>query len=135
MITNTITGNIMNDSEQESADNVNIEAVMQEIRQQVLERKLPSQVNIPIEGKHMPPEFYEHLYGASLVQSQLGVKAHVTKSTVPIIAGIIDRLRGMFHQLVIFYINQLAEQQAEVNGQILQALTALSQYLEEQKEG
>lgn len=124
----------MKDSEQEAADRVNIEAVMQEIRLQVLERKLPSQVNIPIEGKHLPPEFYEHLYGASLVQSQLGVKVHVTKSTVPIFAGIIDRFRGMFHQLVIFYINQLAEQQAEVNGHLLQALNTLSQYLEEQEE-
>ena len=69
------------------------------------------------------------------MQNQLGVKVHVTKSTVPILGGIIDRFRAMFHQLIIFYINQLAEQQAEVNGQILQALTALSQYLEEQKEG
>ncbi len=125
----------MKDSEQGSTDSVNIEAIMQDIRQQVLERKLPSQVNIPIKGKYLPPEFYEHLYEASLVQNQLGVKVHVTKSTVPILGGIIDRFRAMFHQLIIFYINQLAEQQAEVNGQILQALTALSQYLEEQKEG
>ena len=125
----------MKDSEQELTESVNIEAVMQEIRQQVLERKLPSQVNIPINGKHLPPEFYEYLYRAILAQNQLGIKMQVTKSTVPVVGGIIDRFRAMFHQLVIFYIQRLTEQQAEVNRNLLQALSALSQYFEDQAEG
>ena len=125
----------MKDSEQKLTESVNIEAVMQEIRQQVLERKLPSQVNIPINGKHLPPEFYEYLYRAILAQNQLGIKMQVTKSTVPVVGGIIDRFRAMFHQLVIFYIQRLTEQQAEVNRNLLQALSALSQYFEDQAEG
>jgi hypothetical protein len=124
----------MNDSEQGMTESVNIETVMQEIRQQVLERKLPSQVNIPIGGKHLPPEFYEDLYRAILAQGQLGVKVQVSKSDVPIIGGLIDRLRMMFHQLVIFYVQRLTEQQSEVNRNLLQALSAMSQYLEEQGE-
>ncbi len=120
-------------TEQEPTESVNIEQIMQEIRQQILHRELPSQVNVPVGGKRLPPEFYEHLYEATLIQSQLGVKLHVTKSTVPLLGGIIDRFRSMFHRLVIFYLNQVAEQQAEVNGHLLQALTALSKYIEEQE--
>jgi hypothetical protein len=36
--------------------------------------------------------------------------------------------------LVIFYVQKLTDQQAEVNQQFLQALSTLSQYLEEQDE-
>jgi hypothetical protein len=123
----------MKSSGKSPANSIDIEAVMQDIRRQVLDRKLPSQVNVPLTGKRLPPEFYEHLYDASLVQSQLGVKMYVTKSNIPLLGGLIDRVRAMFHQLVIFYINQIAEQQAEINGHMLQALSALSQYIEEEE--
>jgi hypothetical protein len=111
-------------------DDVDIEVIMQDIRRQILERKLPGQAAVPLSGQKLPPAFYEHLYEASLVQSQLGVKIHVTKSAVPLIGGLIDRARAMFHQLVIFYINQVAEQQAEVNNHLLQALVVVSEHLE-----
>mgnify|MGYP001814028267 CR=1 FL=1 len=124
----------MKDSEIELVDSVNIETIMQEIRQQVLERKLPSQTNMPIKGERLPPEFYEHLYKAILAQNQPGVKIDLVKSNVPIFGGLIDRFRTMFHQLVIFYIQRLTEQQEEVNRHLLGALTAMSQYLEEQGE-
>lgn len=115
-------------------DEVDIEAIMQDIRRQILERKLPGQAALPLSGRKLPPEFYEHLYEASLVQSQLGVRIHVTKSAVPLIGGLIDRVRTAFHQLVIFYINQVAEQQAEVNNHLLQALVAVSDYLENEEQ-
>ena len=122
-----------NQSVTDNADSVDVEAVMNDIRRQVFERKLPSQVNVPLTGKRLPAEFYEHLYEASLIQSQLGVRLYVTKSRVPVLGGLIERMRGMFHRLVIFYINQVAEQQAELNGHLLQALASLSQYLEEEE--
>lgn len=124
----------LNQSVADNVDHVDVEAIMNDIRRQVLERKLPSQINVPLTGKRLPAEFYEHLYDASLIQGQLGVKLYVTKSNVPVFGGLIDRIRGLFHQLVIFYINQVAEQQAELNGHLLQALASLSQYLEEEEE-
>ena len=84
----------MKDLKQDLVDNVNIEAIMQEIRQQVLERKLPSQANMPIKGESLPPEFYEHLYKAILAQNELGVKIQIVKSDVPIFGGLIDHLAG-----------------------------------------
>lgn len=115
-----------------TSDNVDIERIMQEIRQEILARRLPGQEEIPLGGKRLPPEFYEHLYQAGLIQSQLGVKMHVTRSNVPIIGRLLEWFRARLHELVIFYINQLAEQQAEINGQLLRALSILSQSLEEE---
>jgi hypothetical protein len=124
----------MKESEQELLDSVNIETIMQEIRQQVLERKLPSQVSLPIKGERLPPEYYEHLYKAILAQNQLGIKMQIIKSDVPLFGGLIDRFRAMFHQLVIYYVQQLTEQQAQVNRHLLGAISSISQYLEEQGE-
>lgn len=106
---------------------VDIEAVMQEIRRQIVARKMPGQERLPPVNKRLPPQFYEHLYQASLMQSQLGVKTDVTKTAVPLIGPAVDWLRGKFHQLVIFYINQVATQQAEINDHVLRALEALSE--------
>ncbi len=118
----------------DETNEVNIEEIMQEIRQQILDRKLPGEVNLPMSGGKLPPDFYEHLYQANLTQSQLGVKVHVVESSVPLIGGLIDRFRAAFHQLVIYYINQVAEQQAEINGHLLGALTELGTYLEAQQD-
>ena len=124
----------MTDPDQELGISVNIEAVMQDIRQQVLERRLPSQANKPIKGDRLPPEFYEHLHQAILAQNELGVKIQIVKSDMPIFGGLINRFRAMFHQLVIFYVQQMTEQQAEINQHLLGALIAISQYLEEKGE-
>jgi hypothetical protein len=124
----------MNELEQETLDSVDIETIMQEIRQQVLERRLPSQANLPIKGKHLPPEYYEHLYKAILAQNQIGVKMQIIRSNIPLFGGLIDRFRAIFHQLVIYYVQQLSEQQAEVNRHLLGALATISQFLEEQGE-
>ncbi|MFN2116983.1 MAG: hypothetical protein ACK2U0_04645 [Candidatus Promineifilaceae bacterium] len=124
----------MKESEQELLDKVNIETIMQEIRQQVLERKLPSQATLPIKGDRLPPEFYEHLYKAILAQNELEVKMQIVKSDLPIVGGLVDHVRTMFHQLVIYYVQQLTEQQKEVNRHLLGVLTAISQYFEEEGE-
>ena len=113
------------------SQNVNIETIMQEVRQEILARKLPGGLNPPLQGKRFAPAFYEQLYQASLVQSQLGVKVYITKSPLPLVGGLIDWLRSKFHQLVIFYINQLAEQQADINNHLLQAISLMAQELEE----
>ena len=125
----------MIDSDQDLGSGVNIETIMQDIRQQVLERKLPSQANKPVKGEHLPPEFYEHLHQAILAQNELGVRIQIVESDMPIFGGLINRFRAMFHQLVIFYVQRMTEQQAEINRHFLGALMAISQYLEEQGEG
>jgi hypothetical protein len=120
-------------SKQTDTDNepIDIERIMQEIRAEILaQRGLGAAV--PTGGKRLPPEFYEHLYQATLASDQLLIQLHVTPIRLPLIGPLLERLRRMVHQLVLFYVNQLAAQQTEVNGHMLQALSILSQELERQ---
>jgi FkbM family methyltransferase len=109
------------------ANAVDIENIMQDVRQQILERKLPGQVQLPQTATNLPPEYYEQLYLAGLSQSRLGVELLVTTSAVPVIGPLIDRLRVKIHELVAFYVNRFAAKQAEVNSHVLQALSVLGQ--------
>lgn len=107
---------------------VNIEHVMREVRREILERKLPGQVRLPeaAAGKQRP-EYYEELFRAALAQSRNEVDLLVTPTRVPLIGPVVDFVRRRFHELVVFYINRSAMNQAKVNHHILAALSILGQ--------
>lgn len=113
------------ESGEQSAEAVDIESVMQEVRRQILERQLPGQLHLPDKAASLPPEYYEHLFRAGLAQSKVDVDVLVTPSSVPLLGPLIDRLRVKVHELVIFYINRFAENQARVTHHMLQALAVL----------
>ncbi len=113
-----------------STDDINIEQIMQDIRQQILDAKQGGRANFPVGGRRFSPTFYEQLYRANLVQDTGGLKLDVSKSSIPIIGVLIDKLREKFHNLVIFYLNQAVIPQREFNEHIFQAITLLSQELE-----
>lgn len=124
----------MNEIEENETDVVNIEEIMQEIRHQILSKKRIGKPTIPVKGKRFSPEFYEQLYQASLLQGEVGVKLIVSRSEVPIFGPLIDKLRSKVHELVIYYVNKAVAQQADINDHMLQAITLLSQELEEGEE-
>lgn len=117
----------MNSSERagHGPESVDIENIMQEVRQEILERELPGTVLLPRTATNLPSEYYEHLYHAALSQGNRDIDLVVTPSKAPIIGPLIDRLRVKFHELVVFYVGQFADKQAETNNHILQALSAL----------
>ncbi len=107
---------------------VNIEHVMREVRREILERKLPGQVRLPeAAAGSQPPEYYEELFRAALAQSRNEVDLLVTPTRVPLVGPIVDFVRRKFHELVVFYINRSAMNQAKVNHHILAALSILGQ--------
>ena len=120
------------EQETNPTDDVNIEEIMQEIRRQILSKKQVGNTELPVAGRRFSPAFYEQLYRADLVLGDGGVKLDVTRSPVPIIGALIDKLRAKFHQLVIFYVNQAVIPQNEFNVHLFQAVTLLSQELEEE---
>ena len=122
----------MMEQEERSSGKVDIEAIMQDIRQQILSKKRIGKAAVPLGGKRFSPAFYEQIYQASLLESEFGVTMHVTKSSVPLVGSLIDKLRAQFHQLVLFYIDQLVSQQTAINDHLLQAISLLSQELEEE---
>ena len=123
-------------TEKKDADEINIEEIMQEIRQQILEKKdvvwSGGAPTVTVGGKRLPADFYEHLYQATLVHDQIGVRQHVTKTQVPLIGGLLDNVRSKLHELVLFYVNKLAAEQIQFNTHILQAVNLLAQELEKE---
>ena len=114
---------------------VNIEEIMQQIREQVLAKRaaLWPDAGPPIRarGKRLPPEFYEHLYQAGLAYDEIKIGSLVRDSRIPIVGSLLHWLRSRMHELVIFYVNQFAARQIAVNRHLLQALSILSDELEE----
>jgi hypothetical protein len=110
---------------------VNIEDIMQAVRDEILARNLPGQAKRPLASRSLPPDFYEHLYRAGLAQSELAVKPEIIKSHAPIIGPLLDWIRRQFHQLVIYYFDHITTQQSEINNHVLQALRTLDQSPEE----
>jgi hypothetical protein len=118
-----------------AAPDVDIETIMREVRAEVLAKKSSRIKNSPLAagvgGRRFPPAFYDHLYQAGLTFDVSTVELHVTKIPIPIFGPIIEKLRQKFHELVLFYVNKLAAEQAEVNEHLLSALSIMSQELEQ----
>lgn len=114
---------------------VNIETIMQQIRQQIIAKRAAAapggEAEIMVSGKRFPPAFYEHLYQARMAIEESTVPVFVSKSTVPLIGGLIDRVRAAFHQLVVYYVNQSAARQVAATNHLLKALDQLARELED----
>jgi hypothetical protein len=114
---------------------INVEEIMQQIRQQIMARRASltpdGRPPVVVTGKRFSPEFYEHLYQARLAEEQFRVPVFVSRSSLPLIGRLIDWLRGKFHELVVYYVNQSAIHQIRATGHLLQALSMMAQELEE----
>lgn len=123
-------------TETNETEDINIETIMQEIRQQILAKKdAIGQTGNPllhISGKRFSPQFYEHLYQAGMVYDRMGVKMEAAPINMPLIGPLLTNLRAKLHELVIFYVNKMADQQVQFNIHILQAVNALAQELEQE---
>lgn len=124
----------MNQSEQPLDDDVDIEAIMGQVRAEVLAKKSAriqkSALAGGVGGRSLPADFYDHLYQAGLAFDVSEVKLQVTPVPVPIIGSLVNRFRQKFHELVLFYINKLAVEQADFNEHLLNAVTILSHEVE-----
>lgn len=114
---------------------VDVEEIMKGIRARILAQQsdLPAFVEtlVDVSGKRFSPEFYEHLYQANLAHNQVGVNILVTPVRLPIVGPLIEGFRRKLHQLVLFYVNQVAAQQREVNTHLLQALSLMARELDD----
>lgn len=64
----------------------------------------------------------------------LKIKLDVRPSTLPIIGGLIRRLRSAFHDLTLFYLNQLAQKQTAINQVYGERLLQMSQLVAQQQQ-
>ena len=120
-----------------SPPDINVEEIMQQIRAEILAQRAAQTGSEPIvsaQGKRFSPEFYEHLYQAGLAYDQIKPPMLVTKINIPIIGTLVEKVRTKLHELVLFYVNQVAVQQIQVNTHLLKALNVLSAELEREAE-
>lgn len=114
---------------------VNVEEIMQQIRQQIIAKRAAvgpaAGGEVVVTGKRFPPEFYEHLYQARVALDEYQVPVFVSKSSVPLIGGLIEWLRTKFHELVVYYVNQSAARQVNATNHLLRALSLMGQDLED----
>ena len=58
--------------------------------------------------------------------SALEIKPQVQPSRIPIIGGLITRIKQALHQLVLFYVRDLAAQQNAFNAQVIRVVKKMS---------
>ncbi len=75
---------------------------------------------------------YDALRRMSVSYDKVGVRLSLSGSSIPLIAPLVQRLRGGLHHLVIYYVNHLAGQQVRFNERVVRALATLVKELEKE---
>jgi hypothetical protein len=75
-------------------------------------------------------DLYEALHQASYSCNKVNVEMDLTETRLPIVGGLVHRLRAAMHELVLFYVSRLGARQARFNEQTARALVTLVQDLE-----
>ena len=118
---------------------INAEAIMRQIRENLRSRRQEAEARgfefDSLAAGEYPRRFDDDLYReirqVSASVARLGVSPSISaKGAVPILSSLFRRVRIVLHQLVIYYVNQLAAQQNRHNRQVLRVLMELVRELE-----
>lgn len=121
----------MTTENQNGSAEIEVEKIINDIRMQILAQKIKEtgqQTSAVLEGNYFSSDFYERIYQASVTKQELLLQ--VNQSNVPIVGGLIDRLRTMVHQLIVFYLNQFVAEQARVNDLTINLIKEMSAEIE-----
>jgi len=124
------------------APDLDAEAIMREIRTRIRARRAEAKARgldfeAYADGLYpLPPDalfsrdLYEAVRYVGLGWDKVGVEMTLTESRLPLVGGLVQRLRAALHELVLFYVNRLAARQIRLNEQTARALTILVRDLE-----
>ena len=118
-------------------ETTNVEAVMNSIREHVLTKQTAVAAEAPMAtwpAKAMASELHEHLHQATMGHDQINLQLDLTPANTPVIGGVLQTVRRKLHELVLFYVNQTAAKQINVNHHLLQAITILAEEVEKMTE-
>jgi len=123
--------------------------IMQEIRERIQRRREELGYPRPIfptwagaaypgepEGEDYDVALYFHLRRANESYHQVGVEPLIVpspRSSIPILGPIWDRIRREAHNLVLFYVNKLAQRQVAVNRHLVSTLNRMAVQIQEQQ--
>ncbi len=123
---------------------IDAEAIMRQIRENIRKRRSDAEAQgldyeAFVEGLYASPDatrfdrsLYYDLRWMSMGYYKIGVGLSLTESRIPLIGGLVQRVRSALHHLVIFYTNILAGRQARFNEYVVRALTGLIKELEQE---
>ena len=108
-------------------------AVLQQIEQNLALHRLENSVTFPNFHTEMPVLNQNGRISAELVQKLARLNSQTSQlwldPQLPLARTVtgrfLNRLKRPFHQLVVFYVNQMAQQQNEINDQMWQVITQL----------
>jgi hypothetical protein len=115
---------------------------MQQIRARIRARRAESKakgldLEAYADGLYpLPPDavfsrdLYEAVRYVGVGYDKTSVAPALTETQIPVIGGLVQRLRANLHTLVLFYVNRLAAQQIHFNEQVARALAAIVRDLE-----
>ena len=110
---------------------IDVDEIMREIRTQIVAEHQNRAGNdgfgLNVSGTRYSPQFYESLYQAWLLQKEMHVDLLVTRTDIPLIGPLIDRVRESLHKLVLFYIQGVVEQQKKINQHMIVAISEMSE--------
>ncbi len=117
-----------------AAEDLDVEEIMRRIRAYITARGgvvAPVEVTgSPNPGGPLARSLAAGLAEASRAAGNVAVTMNVTRTPVPVIGPIVDGVRARFHQLVIFYVNQMAARQMAFNAQVMRTLRDLVEELD-----
>ena len=121
-------------------DDVDVQMVMDRIRESMVEGALDAGVEYPTyaaaraRSGDLPTLFSEELYyqleQANLNYDRVLAELSLVESQMPLLGTFINRFKQEFHQLVVYYVNMVAERQVTVNDAVVNTLNQLVGRLE-----
>jgi hypothetical protein len=124
------------------APDLDTETIMQEIRARLRARREQAKAQgldfeayadglYPIDPDAiLSRDVHEAVRYAGLGYDKVNVEMMLTETRLPLLGGIVHRLRSALHELVLFYVNRHASRQIHFNEQTARALVAMVRDLE-----
>jgi hypothetical protein len=124
------------------APDLDAEAIMQQIRARIRARRAEAQAKgfdfeAYADGLYPVPtdavlsrDVHEAVRHLGLGYDKVNVEMALTETRLPLVRGLVQRLRFALHELVLFYVNRLAARQIRFNQQTARALASLVRDLE-----
>ena len=122
----------MNNPNNASEDVISTDALVEIIRKSILSKDVEvdegfSDFFSETPGLQLPSELISHLQEAFYIHDQLKVSVDMRKAGPPLIGPLLNWVRKQFHQLVIFYVNEVTTRQIKVNFHLIKAAYLLGQ--------
>lgn len=126
-------------------DQIDVQAVMQQIRANLQKRREAAaaqgvDLDAFVAGLyredhgHFDAPVYYNLRRANATYDRITVSRYVSPRSTPVVGGLIQRVRGALHDLVIYYVNMLGSKQTLFNEAIVYMQNSLIEGLDKDAE-